>query len=96
MLASGLLLAFAGAAALASRWLPLAFALTHLGTLGFLCSVMFGALYQMIPVVAGSPVPGARLAHAVHAGWARVEGHQGPCSARAGARAGGPSRRVTG
>jgi hypothetical protein len=29
--------------------------------------VMMGALYQMLPVVAGSPVPRVRLAHLVHA-----------------------------
>ncbi len=50
-----------------ARWLPGTLALTHLGTLGFLAAVMFGALYQMTPVVAGSPVPFARLAHLVHA-----------------------------
>ena len=54
----------------ASRWTPAAVAVTHLGTLGLLGSVMLGALYQMVPVVAGAPVPIIRLAHVVHAAWA--------------------------
>lgn len=67
MLASGAVLVVDGDAALVSRWLPPAMAATHLGTLGFLAAVMLGALYQIIPVVAGAPVPRVRLAHAVHA-----------------------------
>ncbi len=46
------------------RHLPWTMALVHLGTLGFLGSVMFGALYQMLAVVA-SPVPWVRLGHLV-------------------------------
>jgi hypothetical protein len=46
--------------ALASRWKPHALALTHLVTLGFLATVMLGALMQMLPVVAGSTLPAAR------------------------------------
>ncbi len=46
---------------------PFGLALTHLLTLGFLGMVMLGALTQMLPVVAGAPVPGVRrvagLAH---------------------------------
>jgi len=56
-----------GAPPLHSRWLPGTLVVTHLGTLGFLAAVMFGALYQMTPVVAGSPVPLPRAAHLVHA-----------------------------
>ena len=67
--AGGLLLAWQGAAPLASSGLPGAGALTHLGTLGLLGSVMLGAVYQMAPVVAGARVPAVRLAHAVHACW---------------------------
>lgn len=67
MIASGVLLVWDGGAAFATRWAPSAMAATHLGTLGFLGAVMLGALYQMTPVVAGSPVPFARLAHGVHA-----------------------------
>lgn len=47
---------------------PATLALTHLLTLGFLGMVMLGALTQMLPVVAGAPLPAvrpvARLAHA--------------------------------
>ena len=44
-------------------------ALTHLGTLGLLGSVMLGAMYQMVPVVAGVPVPAVRAAGLVQALW---------------------------
>jgi len=46
--------------ALASRWTPQALALTHALTLGFLAMVMLGALMQMLPVVAGCPLPAPR------------------------------------
>lgn len=55
--ASGLLLAWQGDPALASRWTPQALAITHLVVLGFLTQIMCGALLQMLPVLAGSPVP---------------------------------------
>lgn len=45
---------------LSGRWSPATLALTHLLTLGFLGAVMQGALLQMLPVVLGSPMPGAR------------------------------------
>ncbi len=67
--AAGLLLLVLGSAALGSGGRPGSLALAHLGTLGLLGSVMFGAMYQMAPVVAGAPVPGIRAAHAVHAAW---------------------------
>ncbi len=66
MIASGVLLASSDVV-LVSRLMPFAMAATHLGTLGFLGALMLGALYQMIPVVAGVPVPWVRLAHVVHA-----------------------------
>lgn len=47
--------------ALASRWTPQALALTHALTLGFLAMVMLGALMQMLPVVAGAPMPAPRV-----------------------------------
>ncbi len=53
--------------ALESRWTGPAFAVVHLGTLGMLASTMLGALYQLIPVLGGAPVPAVRLAHLVHA-----------------------------
>ena len=46
--------------------MPHAVALTHAGTMGVLAMGMIGALYQMIPVVAGSQVPFTRIAHVVH------------------------------
>ncbi len=64
-IAAGALLAYRGAEPMLSSWMPAALAATHLGTLGFLLAVMFGALYQMIPVVVGAPVPAPRLAPVV-------------------------------
>ncbi|THF58084.1 DUF4175 domain-containing protein [Pseudothauera rhizosphaerae] len=53
--------------ALASRWTPGALALTHLVTVGFMLLVMFGALMQVLPVVAGASVPAIRpVAAGVH------------------------------
>jgi hypothetical protein len=42
--------------ALAGRWTPALLGVTHLYTLGVLTMVMCGAMFQMLPVVAGSPV----------------------------------------
>jgi hypothetical protein len=56
LLASGLLMLALGPAALASRWAPETLALTHLVTLGFVAQTMIGAVLQVLPVVAGSPV----------------------------------------
>jgi len=67
ILLAGCILIATGTAALLSPWMPQALALTHAGTLGVLAMGMIGALYQMTPVVAGSQVPLARLAHIVHA-----------------------------
>ena len=51
-----------------SHLAPTTLALVHLVTVGFLAMVMLGALSQMLPVVAGAPVPAvgpvARLSHA--------------------------------
>ena len=54
-LLSGLLLAWQGEVLFASRWSPLALALTHLVTLGFLSQVMVGAMLQLLPVLGGAP-----------------------------------------
>ena len=67
LVGGGALVASVGAPALASGFSPVTLLLTHLGTLGFLGAVMFGALYPMAPVLGGAPVPGVRLAHVVHA-----------------------------
>lgn len=53
---AGLLLAWSGADALASRWTPEALALTHLIALGFMLQAMSGALFQFIPVAVGGNV----------------------------------------
>ncbi|MBF0175811.1 MAG: hypothetical protein HQL63_03010 [Magnetococcales bacterium] len=47
---------------------PQTIALAHLAVLGWISMVMFGAMYQMIPVLAGLPMPWLRLAPWVHAG----------------------------
>jgi hypothetical protein len=60
LLAAAILIALSPDA-LASRWTPQALALTHAFTLGFLAMVMLGALMQMLPVVAGSPMPAPSL-----------------------------------
>ena len=65
--AAGALLGWEGVVATSSMWMPATVGLTHLGTLGLLAMVMWGALYQMIPVLAGTPVPAIRLARLVHA-----------------------------
>jgi len=66
ILAAGLILMTSGITALGSPWAPQALALTHAGTLGILAMAMLGALYQMTPVIAGTPVPYTRIAHLVH------------------------------
>lgn len=65
IIAAGCILAFTGADSLSSPWHPHTVALTHVGTIGVLLIGMLGALYQMIPVIAGSPVPAIRIAHGV-------------------------------
>ena len=65
VVAAGIWLLLQGGAPLGSGWHPTTVILTHLATLGFLAAVMLGALYQMIPVVAGVPVPGVRAAYGV-------------------------------
>lgn len=66
MMAAGAL-ALSTTGVLTSRWAGPTLALAHLGTLGLLGATMLGALYQLIPVVAGAPVPAPRLGHLVHA-----------------------------
>lgn len=60
--AAGMLMIVDGPAVFASRWRPETLALVHLLTLGFMAMVMAGALLQLLPVLAGSPVPRPRLA----------------------------------
>lgn len=56
-IAAGLELLIFGSEMLISRWSPFTLGLTHLITLGVLSMVMCGAMLQMLPVIAGSPVP---------------------------------------
>ncbi|CRI63883.1 conserved membrane hypothetical protein [Thiocapsa sp. KS1] len=60
-IAAGLLLAWQGPTLLVSRWMPGALAATHLIAIGYLGLIMCGALLQMLPVIAGAPVPAVRL-----------------------------------
>lgn len=67
LLLAALILLVSGPQALMSRWTPALLALTHLITLGFLSMTMIGALMQMLPVVAGAPMPWPRtVAWMVH------------------------------
>ncbi|NCS64944.1 MAG: hypothetical protein COS39_08150 [Hydrogenophilales bacterium CG03_land_8_20_14_0_80_62_28] len=66
-LAAPLFLMLAGVSALAigqdglvSRWSPAVLAIVHLLTLGYLGTVMMGALTQMLPVVLGARIPAVR------------------------------------
>jgi len=61
MLACACLVFFAGEDLWFSRWHPLMLALTHGFTLGFLTMVMFGALLQLLPVIAGIGLPYPRF-----------------------------------
>jgi len=62
---AGCILLFTGADTFSTPWNPSTIALAHVGTIGVLLIGMMGALYQMIPVVAGTPVPAIRLAYGV-------------------------------
>ena len=53
---SALLLLYAGADVLTSRWTPGILAVAHGWLLGFFATVMFGALLQMLPVLAGAVI----------------------------------------
>ncbi len=64
--AGGVVLATAGRG-LDSVWAGPNAAVVHLATVGLLMSGMLGALYQMLPVVAGAAVAAPRLGHAVNA-----------------------------
>lgn len=56
--AAGVALVWFGPDLLLTRWAPATLAVTHLLALGFLCLVIVGALFQLLPVLAGAPVPG--------------------------------------
>ncbi len=67
LFAAGLFVAVRADDGIATAWAPSNVALVHLGVVGLLLFTMLGALYQLLPVVAGAVVPAIRLAHAVHA-----------------------------
>jgi hypothetical protein len=67
LLAAGAVLMWSGPEALTWRGSPAALAATHFVTLGFMTMVMAGAMLQMLPVLAGTPVPRvAAVAALVH------------------------------
>jgi hypothetical protein len=69
--AAGLVLAWQGPDMLATRWAPASLAAAHLLGLGSLGLLMCGALFQIVPVLAGVPVPGAAwVSRIVLACWA--------------------------
>jgi len=68
--AAALLVFYGGGTELQSRWSPLAMVLTHLLLPGFVVTVMFGAVQQMLPVVAGATIKHpVAVSHLVHAFW---------------------------
>lgn len=52
----GLILLFSGADILQDRWNPLTLAITHSLTLGFISMCIIGALFQLLPVIAGRQI----------------------------------------
>lgn len=65
----GLLWMREGELAFATRWSTTMLATTHLFVLGFLTMVVFGALFQVVPVLGGGALPRAELvAGLVHPG----------------------------
>ncbi|MBF0626015.1 MAG: hypothetical protein HQL82_14560 [Magnetococcales bacterium] len=66
LLLGGAALLFWGDDLLVTPLAPPTIVLTHLAVLGWLAMVMVGAMYQMIPVLAGLPMPWIGLAPWVH------------------------------
>jgi hypothetical protein len=66
LLLAGLTAIFAGEDLLISPLMPETIALVHLALLGWVMMIMFGAMYQMIPVLASLPVPWPGLIPWVH------------------------------
>lgn len=61
-LAAAMLLLWQGPDLFSSRWTPALLGATHLLTLGHMALLMMGAMLQMLPVVAGTPVRRPELA----------------------------------
>ena len=53
---AGLVLAYSGEEIWLSRWSPTALAVTHLFALGVMAMIMFGSLFQLLPVLCGTPI----------------------------------------
>lgn len=69
-MATGIALAITGGHALSSRWLGATLGMAHAFALGVIVMVILGALQQMLPVVAGTPLARASgLSAIVHVGW---------------------------
>ncbi|NMP30609.1 hypothetical protein HII17_03455 [Thalassotalea sp. M1531] len=54
---TGVLLIFWGEQIWLSRWMPITLATTHLIALGVVAMIMFGSLFQLLPVLCGTPIP---------------------------------------
>lgn len=61
VIAIALFMIFAEDAWWISRWQPNMLALTHTFTLGFIATIMLGALFQLLPVAGGVSLPKTRL-----------------------------------
>ena len=55
------ILIFSDPSVFISQWSPQLLAMTHLLTLGFMLMIMFGALFQLLPVISGITIPKARI-----------------------------------
>lgn len=66
LIVCGVVLAKEGVALLLTPLLPETVALVHLLTLGWIATVMFGAMYQMVPVLGGGAVPWVKGCRWVH------------------------------
>jgi hypothetical protein len=71
-MAAALLALWLGPEVMGSRWQPGVLAFTHMLTLGFLAMVMFGAMFQLLPVLVGVqlrwPVPTSAAIHLLLSG----------------------------
>lgn len=67
-LTAALSLLWQGPGLLSSRWNPVMLGITHMLTLGYMGLIMLGAMLQMLPVVAGTPMrQPQRVAVLIHA-----------------------------
>jgi hypothetical protein len=64
-MAALILLLISGPEILQNRWYPQTLAITHLITLGFISMVMVGAMFQLLPVLAGAEIYRSKLSSKV-------------------------------